>query len=165
MLIVFLIILIVAVTMFAEARISRAHEQQLRAAGAFEPAGDVYAVMHIAYPAGFLLMAIEAGVRHRTSAWLLPGAIIFVLAKVLKWWAMASLGTRWTFRVLVLPNAALVHRGPYRLLRHPNYVAVLGEIVSVAMMLGVPWTGTAACLGFGSLLWMRIQVEERALSR
>lgn len=165
MLIIVVIIVIVAVTMLAEARISRAHEHQLRAGGAFEPEGDVYAVMQFAYPAGFLVMAIEAWLRDRTSALFLPGVIVFAFAKALKWWAMASLGTRWTFRVLVPPNAELVRHGPYRILRHPNYLAVLGELLGVAMMLGVPWTGALACLGFGSLMWRRIQVEERALSR
>jgi methyltransferase len=157
--------LIVAATMLAEAWISRAHERQLRTIGAVEPRGDVYAVMQVAYPAAFLLMAIEASWQGRTSPLIVPGAILFMLAKALKWWAMWSLGMRWTFRVLVLPGAELVRRGPYRALRHPNYLAVLGELLGVAMVLGVAWTGALACVGFGFLMWRRIQVEERALSR
>ncbi len=54
--------------------------------------------------------------------------------------------------------------GPYRVLRHPNYVAVIGEIVAVAVALQAPVAGVVATLGFGWLIWRRIQVEERALA-
>jgi len=157
------VILLVFATILAEARLSRAHERALRAAGAFEPPGDVYGVMQIAYPACFLLMAAESLLRGTTSPVVVPGIVVFTVAKALKWWAIASLGTRWSFRLLVLPGAALIDAGPYRWLRHPNYLAVLGELIGVAMMLGVPWTGTLVCLAFGALMRARIRVEERAL--
>jgi methyltransferase len=85
------------------------------------------------------------------------------MAKMLKWWAISSLGTRWTFRVLVPVGAPLVQSGPYRWMRHPNYVAVVGELVGAAMMLGAPWSGALAVLVFGALMLRRIHVEERAL--
>jgi methyltransferase len=157
------VILIVFATMLAEARVSRAHERALRAAGAFEPPGDVYGVMQIAYPACFLLMATESLLRGTTSPVVVPGIVVFIVAKALKWWAIASLGTRWSFRLLMVPGVALIDAGPYRWLRHPNYLAVLGELVGVAMMLGVPWTGTLVCLAFGALMRVRIRIEERAL--
>ena len=94
---------------------------------------------------------------------MVPGLILFMLAKALKWWAMASLGTRWTFRVLVPPGAPLVTRGPYRRFRHPNYVAVVGELVGVAMVLGTPVTGAVSTVVFGALMWRRVRVEEAAL--
>jgi len=161
--IVISIMFIVFATMLAEALVSRAHEKKLRAAGAVEPPGDVFGVMRIAYPASFLLMALEALLRGTRADVLAPGIVIFALAKALKWWAIASLGDRWSFRVLVLPGAALVDAGPYRVLRHPNYVGVFGELVAVALMLSVPWTGTLACVGFAALIRARIRVEERAL--
>ena len=55
-------------------------------------------------------------------------------AKALKFWAIASLGTRWTYKVLVMPGLPLVPTGPYRWLRHPNYVGVVGELVAMALM-------------------------------
>jgi methyltransferase len=149
--------------MLAEARVSRAHDRVLRAAGAFEPKDDVYAVMQFAYPGCFLLMAAESWWRQPELRMLALGLSVFALAKLLKWWAIASLGERWTFRVLVPPGGALVTRGPYRWIRHPNYVAVLGELAGAALALGVPWTGTLAGLGFGALMWRRIGIEERAL--
>ena len=157
------VLLVVFATMLAEAGVSRSHERILRAAGAIEPPGDVFGAMRIAYPASFLLMAGEALLRGTQGAVLVPGLVIFALAKALKWWAIVSLGDRWSFRVLVLPGAALVDTGPYRLLRHPNYLAVFGELIGTAVMLAVPWTGTLASVGFFALVRARIRVEERAL--
>ena len=54
-------------------------------------------------------------------------------AKALKWWAILTLGRFWTFRVIVVPGATLVAGGPYRWLRHPNYVGVIGELVGVGV--------------------------------
>lgn len=163
MLSVAVVMSVVAVTMFAEARISGAHERELRAAGAVEPSGDVYGVMRLLYPACFVVMATEALLQGTQAALVVPGMVIFALAKALKWWAIASLGDRWSFRVLVLPRVALVNTGPYRFLRHPNYLAVVGELVGAALMLGALWTGTLACIGFVALIRARIHVEERAL--
>ena len=93
----------------------------------------------------------------------LAGAIVFTAAKVLKYWAIATLGPRWTFRVLVPPGSARVTGGPYRLLRHPNYVAVAGELAGVALMAQAPISGPIAVVAFGALMMARVGVEERAL--
>jgi methyltransferase len=85
------------------------------------------------------------------------------VAKALKFWAIQSLGRFWTFRVLVVPGAPLVTSGPYRYMRHPNYVAVAGEIVGVAVMCGAPILGALCLLVFGALMLRRVAVEERAL--
>jgi methyltransferase len=85
------------------------------------------------------------------------------MAKALKFWAIATLGPRWTFRVLVPPGAPLVTGGPYAWVRHPNYLAVIGEFVSFAILVGAPLTGLGSVIGFGALLRRRIRVEERAL--
>ena len=64
---------------------------------------------------------------------------------------------------MVVPGLPLVTSGPYRWMRHPNYVAVLAEIVAIAVALSAPIAGVIALLGFGWLLRKRIAVEERAL--
>lgn len=151
-------------SMAGEALLSLANERRLRAQGAVEPPGDVYRTMRWAYPACFVAMAIEGSWRGPASPnGLMIGLAIFGLAKALKGWAMSSLGPRWTFRVLVPPHAPIVTAGPYRVLRHPNYVAVIGEIIGVACIVWAPITGLAALAGFGSLIVARIRVEERAL--
>jgi methyltransferase len=65
--------------------------------------------------------------------------------------------------VLVVPGEPLVTSGPYRFLRHPNYVAVAGELIGMALMMAAPVTGTLAVAGFGRLMVRRMRVEERSL--
>jgi methyltransferase len=89
---------------------------------------------------------------------------VFTAAKALKYWAIASLGERWTFRVLVPPGAASITAGPYRWLSHPNYVAVAGEIAGCALAMHAIVTGPVAFVGFGLLMLRRIKVEEAALT-
>jgi methyltransferase len=143
---------------------SRRHEHALRAAGAIEPADDVYAWMRVIYPGMFAAMTIEGVLGAPACSTLVTsGILVFLAAKLLKWWAILSLGRFWSFLVLVVPGAPLVASGPYRLLRHPNYVAVMGEIAGVALMMRAPFTGAGAALVFGALLVARIRVEERML--
>ena len=156
----------VMLVMGGEALLSAFNERGLRARGAIEPRDDVYGTMRWAYPAAFSVMAIEG------AAWgpapprvLMAGLAILGLAKALKAWAIATLGPRWTFRVLVLPDAPLVAAGPYRLINHPNYVAVIAELLGVALTVGAPITGTLVTIGFGVLLRARMRVEDRALGR
>jgi methyltransferase len=156
----------VLAAMLGEAVLSRVNEAGLRRLGAVEPSGDVYRVMQVAYPLAFVAMAIEGALTGPAPrSVLLAGLAVFGLGKALKLWAIASLGHRWSFRVLVLPGRPLVASGPYRYLRHPNYLAVLGELAGMALTVGAPVTGAAALLGFGRLMWRRIQVEDRALGR
>ncbi len=159
-----LTLLIVALPMAIEARRARGNEQRQRARGGIEPAGDVYPVMRVAYPSAFLLMIVEGAWRGPAApAWIAAGAIVFAAAKALKWWAIASLGSSWTFRVLVVPGDPLVRAGPYRYLAHPNYVGVVGELAGVALITGARIAGPLAVVGFGVLIGLRVAVERRAL--
>ena len=155
---------VVMLVMLAESLLSRRHERMLRDRGAIEPPGDVYATMRWVYPAAFVAMAAE-GIMSGPApiSVVVAGALLMVAAKALKWWAMASLGMRWTFRVLIVPGAPLVTHGPYARVRHPNYVAVAGELVAMAMMTGARISGPFATLLFSWLMWRRIRVEDRAL--
>jgi methyltransferase len=151
--------------LLVEARRSRANERGLRSRGAIEPSGDVIRVMRIAYPAVLLAPFAEAALTGpaTTPVWT-AGLAFFAAAKSLKFAAIRALGPRWTFRVLVVPGDPLVTSGPYRYLRHPNYVAVAGEIAGAAAMCAAPVTGVAGMVAFGALMLRRIAVEERALS-
>lgn len=159
-----IVTLVLLLTMLGEALLSRAHERFLRAQGAFEPPDDVYRAMLWAYPGCFVAMGIEGAIGGPPArAVVLLGAAVVVIAKGLKYWAMATLGTRWTFRVLVPPHNELVRSGPYIVVRHPNYVAVVGELTGMGFLVGAPWTCVASVVGFGALLLRRIKVEERML--
>ena len=163
-LLAFLALLMVLVLMGTEALISRANEERLRRSGAVEPPDDVYSTMRWAYPAAFMLMTGE-GIFFGPAPGVMTvaGVTLFALSKALKYWAMLSLGRHWTFRVLVIPGAPLVTRGPYAVVRHPNYIAVIGELAGMALWVGARVSGPLVTLLFGLLVWKRIRVEDRAL--
>jgi methyltransferase len=154
----------VLLMMLAESRRSRRNEAALRVAGACEPDDDVIGAMTIAYPGSFVAMAIEGALfGPEPGPTTIAGLILLAAAKGLKYWAIGSLGERWTFRVLVPPAAPLVTTGPYAYLRHPNYVAVIGELVAMAVLVGARVTGPLMTVVFALLIRRRIKVEERAL--
>ena len=161
--------------MIAEARLSQRHERALLERGATRPEGDVYPVMAVLYPLAFVLMIGEGAWRAATEppsnalmpsgpAWWLSGLLLFAASKALKYWAIGALGDRWSFRVIIEPDRPLVHTGPYRYLTHPNYVAVVGELVAAAMMVGARVTGPITIAAFGAVLWARIRFEDRVLA-
>jgi len=161
-----LLLALAFIPMAFEARLAASHDRALRAAGALEPPDDVFPLMRIAYPAAFLAMAFEAWSRGAgADAVFIAGLIVFALAKWIKYWAILTLGARWSFRVLVLRGLPLITTGPYRFMRHPNYLGVIGEIGGMAVMAQAPIAGITSLLVFAALLVMRIRVEERALGR
>jgi methyltransferase len=164
MLSLYLLLFVVVPFLLVETLRSMQNERALRARGAIEPADDVYPLMSAVYPTSFVAMALEGAWRGGPQPpWLLVGLAIFATAKLLKFYAIAVLGPRWTFRVLVPPGAPLVARGPYQFIRHPNYVAVIGELLGVAFFMPAPITGAISVLAFALILVKRIAVEERAL--
>ena len=113
--------------------------------------------MRWAYPGAFVAMGIEGALTGPAPPnILMAGLALFGLAKALKIWAISSLGSRWSYRVLVVPGEPLVTAGPYRFISHPNYLAVAGEIVGVALIVWAPITGTLAAIGFGWLMIVRM---------
>ena len=151
--------------MFVETKRASANERAQRARGGIEPADDVYKIMRVVYPGAFLAMITEGALRAAPPPFLLVfiGAALFLSAKGLKWWAILSLGPFWTFRIIVIPGARLVVGGPYRWLRHPNYIGVMGELAGVALMTGAWLSGVAGIVTFGALVIKRIAVEDRTL--
>ena len=156
--------------LLAETRLSRANERALRARGAVVPPGDVYAAMAVVYPMSFLAMAAE-GVWRSSNAggapdgpnWFVSGVLLFVASKALKYWAIRALGERWTFRVMVLPGVPLIRTGPYRHIDHPNYVAVVLELLAAPLMFGA-WRTALVISALNALaLATRIRAEEKAL--
>ena len=150
--------------MGVELRISRRNEKRLRGEGAMEPPDDVYQSMRFVYPLCFISMAAEGWLRG-PSRNLVPvaGLLVLLTSKALKTWVIVSLGSNWSFHVLVRPRHRLVTRGPYRYIRHPNYLAIAGEIIGMALLVGAPITGVISLGAMGLLLRKRIAVEERAL--
>jgi methyltransferase len=148
--------------MLIEAMRARRNEERQRARGGHEPPDDVYATMRLVYPASFAAMLVEGAIRGASPLGFAAGVVVFAGAKLFKWWAILALGPQWTFRVIVVPGDRRVTTGPYRYFRHPNYIAVMGELVGAALLTRAWVSGSAAVTIFGALLRKRIAVEERA---
>jgi methyltransferase len=97
-------------------------------------------------------------------AWLPAGVLLFTASKALKYWAIGTLGPRWSFRVWILPGRGLVRSGPYEYVAHPNYIAVGGELLAAAMMVRAFVSGPAMMVLFGLALAARIRFENRVLA-
>jgi len=129
-----------------------------------EPPDPVYPTMRWAYPAVFVAMAAEGALSGTVPrSVVVAGISVFAVAKFIKIWAISTLGERWTYKVLVLPGAPLIAEGPYRFVRHPNYVGVIGELVGMALIVGARVTGPLGLVFFSWLLVRRIRAEDQAL--
>ena len=158
------ILIAVLLMMLGELGWSVRNERRLLQRGAVAVDDPVYGTMRWAYPLAFIAMGAEGAITGPAPpAIAVAGAIVFVAAKALKYWAIASLGERWTYRVFVLPGAPLVTGGPYRFMRHPNYVGVIGELLGMALLVRAPVTGPLGLVFFSWLLARRIKAEEKAI--
>jgi methyltransferase len=88
---------------------------------------------------------------------------IFVVLQLLRVWVIATLGKRWTTRIIVLPGEPLVATGPFRFVSHPNYCVVAGEILVLPLVFGMVWYGIVFSVLNGLVLWLRIRTEDAAL--
>jgi methyltransferase len=148
-----------------ELAVSARNVRRLRARGAVEHGRGHYPAM-VALHAGLLAgCALEPWLLPAPWPWTvaLPAAAVVILAGALRWWVIATLRERWSTRVLVLPGAAPVRGGPYRWLRHPNYLAVVAEVLALPLACGAWRTALAGTIGNAVILAVRIRAEERAL--
>ena len=104
--------------------------------------------------------------------WLAPGRpvdgfwlAIFLLLQLTRIWVIATLGQRWTTRIIILPGAPLVRRGPYRFVNHPNYLVVIGEIAALPLVFGLWQVALIFSILNAAVLAIRIGEENRALHR
>lgn len=156
-----LLILLVALQRLGELVYARANDRRLRAAGGIEYGAGHYPLLVALHTAW--LAALVASVPSDAPILAVPLAA-FLLLQGLRVWTLASLGRFWSTRVIVVPGAGLVRRGPYRFVRHPNYLIVALEIPVLPLVFG-DWVLAA---GFGlmnlAVLAWRIRVEDRALA-
>jgi methyltransferase len=148
-----------------ELAVSRRNARRALAAGGVEAGRGHYPAMVAFHTAVLLACAVEPILWPRPWP---PGAAfaaltVALLAQALRWWAIGTLGRRWSTRIIVLPGAPPVVGGPYRLLAHPNYLAVAVELLAVPLIGGALVTAALATLGNVVLMALRIPAEERAL--
>ena len=154
------LILFIAVQRLGELAWAQWNTLRLRTEGGVEFGAAHYPLM-VALHASWLIGLWLAGHSKAVDpVWL----AVFIVLQTARVWAIASLGRRWTTRVIVLPGSAPIARGPYRWLRHPNYLIVTLEIAVVPLALGLPAFALFFSSGYLALICHRIQVENRALA-
>ena len=141
----------------AELYLSRRNTAALFAKGALE-----FAPRH--YPAIVLLWLASLWIFGATRMINLTWLAVFLSLQVLRFWILMTLGPRWTTRIIVLPGSPLVSNGPYRLVSHPNYLVVVGEIVVLPLCLGLPWIALIFSATNAILLSIRLRAETIALT-
>jgi methyltransferase len=155
-----LLLALVTLQRLGELALARRNARRLRERGAVEAAPGHYpfiVILHAAWLAGLWLLAVD---RPLALGW----AIVFLALQGARLWVLATLGERWTTRILVLPGAPLVRTGPYRFLSHPNYVIVAAEIAVLPLAFGLPAFALVFSVLNGAILAVRIRAENRALS-
>ncbi|MGO7587575.1 isoprenylcysteine carboxyl methyltransferase family protein [Rhizobium leguminosarum] len=139
--------------------LARRNTAALLAKGAREVAPEHYPVM-VALHAGWIIgLWLTAPGRPVALFWFL----VFMGLQLLRLWVLATLKDRWTTRILILPGAPLVRSGPYRLLRHPNYAIVVGEIAVLPLAFGLPLYAIVFSLLNALILHVRVKAENAAL--
>jgi methyltransferase len=140
---------------------AKQNETRLMASGGIEYGHSHLPLMilfHAAWLVGLWLLAYDRPVEPFFLA-------LFVVLQIARFWVLATLGRRWTIRVIVVPGERLVAQGPYRLLRHPNYAVVIGEIAVVPLTLGLPAYALIFSVLNAGMLAIRITAENAALLR
>jgi methyltransferase len=155
------IIGLVALQRLAEVPYAARNTKRLLASGAIEYGRNHYPLFIVLHASW--LLAIVVFLPAHPPVYLVPLAA-YVALEVLRVWVMLSLGPYWTTRVISLPKAPLVRKGPYRFLRHPNYWVVVGEIALLPLVFGEVIVCIVFSLLNGALLFWRIRVENAALA-
>jgi len=145
----------------AELLLSRHNTTRLMARGAVEIGRAHYPLM-VAVHASWLV-ALWAFGRDQPPDWTLLAA--YLATQSLRIWVMATLGARWTTRIIVLPGAPLVTQGPYRYLNHPNYAVVASEIALLPLALHLPLIAALFTILNAVVLFIRIGAENRGLAK
>lgn len=143
----------------AELWLARRNTARLLERGAREHGAGHYPVIVALHVFWLATLWVLAPGRPIDMFWL----ALFVALQAARIWIIATLGPRWTTRIIVLPDAPLVKEGPYRLLAHPNYWVVIGEIAVLPLVFGLPWVALGFTLANALVLAVRIRAENHAL--
>ena len=154
------ILVLVTLQRLGELWIARRNTRWLLERGGREAAPEHYPLivaLHAAWLMGLWILAHDQAV---VPHWL----GIYVMLQALRVWILATMGPRWTTRIIVLPNAPLVEEGPFRWISHPNYCVVAAEILVLPLTFGLVWYGLAFSILNAVVLTIRIRAENAALA-
>jgi len=143
----------------SELVIAKRNTARLLANGAHEVGGEHYPVMVALHTAWLAVLWFTVGDRPIS----LPLLAVFAVLQLMRVWVLATLGPRWTTRIIVTRDAPLVRRGPFRFVRHPNYMVVTAEIAVLPLTFGLVWVALLFTVLNAAMLTVRIRAENRAL--
>jgi methyltransferase len=155
------ILALVTLQRVGELWLSNRNTRRLLASGAREYGAAHYPLIVIVHALWLIALWWLALSRPVDGFWL----GVFVLIEIARIWVLVTLGRRWTTRIVVLPNAPLVRRGPYRLVNHPNYAVVAAEIAVLPLVFGLWQIALIFTFLNAAVLTVRIREENRALGR
>ena len=153
------LLLFVTVQRVGELALARRNTRRLLARGAFEAAPEHYSLIVLLHAAWLIGLWVLAPSREPS----LPLLAIYAILQGGRLWVLATLGERWTTRIIVLPGSPLVQSGPYRFVSHPNYWVVAGEILILPLVFGLALFALVFTVLNAALLTVRVRAEEKAL--
>ncbi|WP_077621781.1 isoprenylcysteine carboxyl methyltransferase family protein [Sediminibacillus massiliensis] len=160
------LLLFLVVQRLAELAVARSNEKWIKSKGGYEEGAGHYKWFVIVHSLFFIFLLVESLLRH-------PGGvaldyrlfILFILAQLFRVWCITSLGRFWNTKILILPGADLVAKGPYKMMKHPNYVIVGIELFIIPLLFQAYLTAVLFPIIHLLLLVIRIPEEEKALAR
>jgi len=160
-----MIISLVCLQRLIELRVAKRNEKWMIKQGAFEVGASHYPYMIAMHISFFLVLLIEVFFLDRDlSPWWQPLTFLFLLTQAARFWCLLSLGRFWNTKIIVLPNAEVIQKGPYKFIRHPNYFIVTVEILILPLLFQAYFTAILFSLLNVAMLSVRIPSEERALA-
>lgn len=160
----FIIISLVITQRIVEVFIAKRNEKKMLSLGAYEVGASHYPYMVALHISFFVCLIAEVLVFNRIISPVAPlFLLLFIFAQVLRIWCLQSLGKFWNTKIIILPNANVVTKGPYLFMRHPNYVVVCVEIVLLPLMFQAYFTAVTFTLLNLAMLSVRIPLEEKSL--
>jgi methyltransferase len=155
-----IILALVTLQRLGELVLADTNTKNLKARGAIEVGASHYPLIVVVHVAWLITLWMLG--RHQAVN--LPALAVFVVLQGLRAWIIATLGPRWTTRIIVLWGEPLIASGPYRYLAHPNYAVVAAEIATLPLALHLPVTALVFTLLNAVVLFIRVRAESRVLS-
>jgi methyltransferase len=161
---VYFFIALVIVQRVVEVIIANKNANWVKSQGGYEVGKEHYKYIVALHGMFFLSLLLEITVATKEfMLWSFVPLAIFLVAQIGRVWALSSLGRFWNTRIMILPGAKVIAKGPYRYLRHPNYAIVITELACLPLVFQAYWTAIVFTILNAIILTTRIQVEERAL--
>lgn len=147
-----------------ELLVARSNENWIRSQGGYEVGASHYPYMVAIHIGFFISLIIEFIVfKQDVSRFWITLFVVFIILQMMRVWVISSLGRFWNTKILVLPGAHVVKKGPFHFIRHPNYVVVTSELIVIPLMFEAYFTAIVFTLLNVAILSVRIPKEEAAL--